>query len=106
MRSHDMPRGAAEHHQHYDVGQSVAYVPLVRPAEIGDERGEFYPFFQNAAMEFGLVLSLRGQVERMCAGRTYMENQKLAHSREVTRQQSVRHRRIMRCAEKLHTSQL
>ena len=37
----DMPLGAAEHHQHYDVGQSVADVPLVRPAEIGDGRGDF-----------------------------------------------------------------
>ena len=55
----DMLRGAAEHHQHYDVGQSVADVPLVRPAEIGDGRGEFYQFFQNAAaMDFGFVLSL------------------------------------------------
>lgn len=51
----DMARGAAEYHQHYDVGQAVADVPSVRPAEIGDGRGEFHQSFQNAATESGFI---------------------------------------------------
>ena len=56
LGTHGMPRGAAENHQHYDIRQTVADVPFVRPAEIGDGRGEIYQFFQNAATEFGIIL--------------------------------------------------
>ena len=54
--THDISRSAAEYHQYYDIRQTVADVPFVRPAEIRNGCGEVYQFFQNAATEFRFIL--------------------------------------------------
>ena len=49
-------KAAAEYHQHYDVGQTMADIPLAGSAEIGDGGSEIHQFSQNAATEFGFIL--------------------------------------------------